>query len=198
MFCKIAAGTLLMTFLAGSAFAQGRIATIDLNKAFNGYWKKKDAEALLKDQQTDMEKELKAMSDDYKKINEAYSKLLDSASDPAVSGDEKDKRKGQADDKLKQLKEKQDQYTAFKNRAEMDLAERRKSVISRIISEIRNVVSAEAKKQNYALVMDSGDEAAVVYSNSENDITQVIIKQLNDTAPATIPSEEPKPDKKKK
>ena len=35
---------------AGAAFAQGRIATVDLAKAYNSYWKKRDAEALLSKQ----------------------------------------------------------------------------------------------------------------------------------------------------
>jgi len=182
---KIAFGLLLSTLFTGAAVAQGRIATIDLNKAYNSYWKKRDAEALLKDEQTSMEKDLKSMQDSYKKLNEEYQKLLDSASDPAVSTEERDKRKSQADDKLKQLKQKQEDFLAYPNRAEVDLSERKKSAVNRLIAEIRNVVAARAKTASYSLVLDSGNEAAVIYASSENDITGEIIKDLNANAPAS-------------
>src|SRR5436190_7709161 len=169
---KFAFGLLLATLFAGSASAQVRIATVDVTKAFNSYWKKREAEAVLKDDQTRMEKDLKSMQDEYKGINEGYQKLLDSASDAAISTDERDKRKTQADDKLKQLKQKQEEFLSTKSRAEVDIQERRKSAISRIIAEIRNIVAARAKAANYTLVLDSGSEAAsvVVYASGETDI----------------------------
>ena len=184
-FRKVAFGLLLAAVCGGSALAQGRIATIDLTKAYNSYWKKIHAETLLKDEQSGMEKELKSMQDAGKKINEDYQKLLDSASDAAISVEERDKRKSQADDKLKQLKQKQEDMVAFRDRAQVDLSERKKSAVSRLVSEIRNVVAARARTANYALVLDSGNEAAVIFASSENDITADVIKDLNANAPAS-------------
>jgi len=196
-FRKVAFGLLLIVICGGSALAQGRIATIDLSKAYNSYWKKIHAETLLKDEQTSMEKELKSMQDAAKRINEEYQKLLDSASDPAISVEERDKRKSQADDKLKQLKQKQEDMVAYRDRAQVDLTERRKSAVNRLVSEIRNVVAARAKGANYSLVLDSGNEAAVIYASSENDITADIIKDLNANAPASGAStDDTKSDKK--
>src|SRR6266705_3080874 len=90
---KLILGLLLMSLLSGSAWAQGKIATIDLRKVFDNYWKKKQAEASLKERQTDMEKEDRNMVDDYKKVKEEYQTLLASANDQAISTDERDKRK---------------------------------------------------------------------------------------------------------
>ncbi len=42
---------LLMTFLSGSALAQTKIATVDLRKLFDGYWKTKQAQADIQEQQ---------------------------------------------------------------------------------------------------------------------------------------------------
>jgi len=187
----------LIAFSAGSARAQVRIATVDLTKAFNAYWKKRDAEAVLKDEQTNMDKELKGMQDDYKKLNDTYQKLLDSASDPAISTDERDKRKSQADDKLKQLKAKQEEAMTFRNRAEVDISERRKSAISRLLGEIRNIVAVRAKSANYTLVLDAGSEASmVVYASPETDITPDVIKDLNANAPTASTSSDSSNDKK--
>jgi hypothetical protein len=90
---------LLMTFLGGSALAQTKIATVDLRKLFDGYWKTKQAQADIKEQQTQLDKDAKAMLDDYKKAGDEYQQLLTQEDDPAISADERDRRKQKADDK---------------------------------------------------------------------------------------------------
>src|SRR6516225_1514936 len=97
---RVLAVLLLLSLLGGSAMAQNRIATVDLRKVFDGYWKKRQAEAALKERQTDMEKEDRNMVDDYKKVKDDYQSLLSSANDQAVSAEERDKRKTSAEDKL--------------------------------------------------------------------------------------------------
>src|ERR1700679_2301868 len=99
---RICAGLLLAGLLATSAvpaLAQTRaaqvntIATIDLRKVFENYWKRQQAEAALKDRGASLDKELKGFMDDYKKTQEEYNKLLASASDQSVTPEERDKRK---------------------------------------------------------------------------------------------------------
>src|SRR2546426_3086307 len=82
---KIVPGLLLISLLSSSAWAQGRLATIDLRKVFDNYWKTKQADAALKDRAADMEKEHKNMLDDWKKAKEDYQALLAGANDQAVS-----------------------------------------------------------------------------------------------------------------
>src|SRR3954463_16136267 len=102
---RLILGVLVLTVAAGSALGQGRIATIDLNKAFSNYWKKKEAEATLKDEQADMEKEYKNYVEDVKKSKTDYQKQLDDANDQAVSSEEREKRRKLADDKFKAWKD---------------------------------------------------------------------------------------------
>src|SRR5689334_19225951 len=103
----------LMSLLGSSALAQNRIATVDLRKVFDGYWKKRQAEAALKERQTDMEKEDRNMVDDYKKVKEDYQSLLSSANDQAVSSEERDKRKSAAEEKLRRMKEMEDNIASY-------------------------------------------------------------------------------------
>src|SRR5215471_11158253 len=104
---------LLLSLLTGSALAQGRTATIDLRKVFDNYWKKKQAEASLKERQTDMEKEDRNMVDDYKKIKDDYQSLLASANDQAVSTEEREKRKTAAEEKLRRMKEMEESIAQY-------------------------------------------------------------------------------------
>src|SRR5881394_2544201 len=99
---KLVLGVVVMVIAAGSALGQGRVATIDLNKAFSNYWKKKEAEANLKDEQADMEKEFNKYKDDIKRAKTDYQKQLDDANDQVVSSEERDKRRKLADDKFKE------------------------------------------------------------------------------------------------
>src|SRR5688500_3832241 len=93
-------GVCLAASFASSVQAQQRFAIIDMKKAFDGYYKTKQAEAQIKERATDSDKVYKGMIEDYKKANEDYRKLIDSSNDQAVSSDERDKRKKSAESKL--------------------------------------------------------------------------------------------------
>lgn len=200
---KLIPTLLLFCLLSGSAWAQTRIGTVDLRKVFENYWKKKQAEAQLKDRQTDMEKEDKNMLEDYKRMKEDYQNLLTSASDQNVSPDERDKRKKAAEDKLKQMKDLEETVRTYETQARNTLLDQSQRTRTKIIEEIRNVVSARAKAAGYTLVIDTASESAnatpvVLFTSNENDITDAILKELNAAAPVDAPKTEdkPAPDKK--
>jgi len=179
-----------------------RIGTIDLRKVFEGYWKKKQAEAQLKDRQADMEKEDKNMLEDYKKLKDDYQNLLNSANDSAISLEERDKRKQLAEAKLKQLKDLEETVRQYETTARNTLLDQTQRTRTKILDEIRNVVSARAKAAGYTLVIDTASESAnatpvVMFTSNENDITDVILKELNASAPVEGPKAEQKPVEKK-
>ena len=172
---------------------------MDLRKAFDGYWKKREAEATLKEQQTDMEKDLKGMVDEIKKSREAYNKLLSDASDQVVSADEREKRKKLTEDKLRDIKDLEDRAQTFNRTASNNLDEKKKRVRDNIINDIKNIASAKAKEKGASLVIDTAAETVngtpfVIFSNNEMDLTDVVLAQLNAGAPA----QSSKPDEKKK
>jgi Skp family chaperone for outer membrane proteins len=194
--------TILIGVLSGSAMAESRIATIDLRKVFDGYWKKKQAEVALKERQSDIEKEDRNMVEDYKKAKEEYQSLLTSANDQAVSSDERDKRKNAAEEKLRRMKEMEDSIATYERQARTTIGEQSQRMRSNILSEIRNVVNSKAKAAGFSLVIDTAAETinstpAFLYSNNENDITDSVLQQLNSTAPADALKNEDKDDKKK-
>ncbi len=199
---KIIPAVLLISALGGPAWAQSRIATVDLRKLFDNYWKTKQADAALKDRAADMEKEHKNMLDDWKKAKEDYQNLLTSANDLAVSTDERERRKKAAEDKLKYIKDTEDTITQYERQARATLDEQRRRMRDNILGEIRNVVNAKAKAGGYSLVVDSASESfnntpVVLYTNNENDMTTAVLDQLNAGAPADTAAPEEKKDEKK-
>ena len=59
---------LLLAFLSSPAMAQtGKIATVDMRKLFDGYWKTKQAEVALNDRKAELDKEDRDFIDGLKK-----------------------------------------------------------------------------------------------------------------------------------
>jgi Skp family chaperone for outer membrane proteins len=199
---KIIPGLLLFSLLSGSALAQGRIGTVDFKKLFENYWKKKEAEGTIKEREAELLKDDKAMIDEFKKAKEDYTALLSDANNQALSTDERDKRKKSAEEKFKQLKLMEDNIKEFESAGKTRLGEQATRMRSNLISEIRNVIAAKAKAAGLSMVLDTSAESLgstliVAYTTGENDITDVVLTQLNLGAhPTPADSGEKKDDKK--
>jgi len=183
---------LLICLAAPPARAQGRVATVDLRKLFDNYWKTKEADAAIKEQAADAEKEHKDMLDSYTKAKADYQTLLADANNQAISNEERDKRKKVAEDKLKELKDDEDSISQFERSARARLDERRQRMRNNIVEEIRKVLNSKAKTAGYSLLLDSSAEGAsgtpvLLYSNNEEDITDSVLQQLNAAAPPELP-----------
>ena len=189
---KIVPVLLLVSLMSLPAWGQGRLATIDMRKVFDNYWKTKQADAALKDRAADIEKEHKSMLDDWKKAKEDYQALLTEANNQTLSLEERDKRKKTAEDKFKQIKDSEDAIQQYERQARTTLDEQKKRMRDSILDEIRTTINGKAKSAGYALVFDTVGESinntpVVLYSNNENDITESVLSQLNAGAPAETP-----------
>jgi outer membrane protein len=181
----------LMALFTFAAQAETKIGLIDLRKVFDGYYKTKQADANLKDEAADKEKERKQMVEDYKKGEEDYKKLLDKSNDQAVSSEERDKAKQATEKKLLELKELEQTIGTFERSARAALGEKQRRKRDVILDEIRASINAKAKANGYTVVMDTAAESInntpfVLFNNGENDITDAILKELNAAAPPDI------------
>lgn len=195
----------LFFLLAGtSAFAQYRIATVDLGRVFTNYWKTKQAQTAIDEHRSDIEKTGKEMLSTFNKSKDDYQKMLDSVNDPAVSSEERDKRKKATEDKLKDLRDQQDALQQFDRGATTSLDEQLKRTRDNIVADIRIAVSAKAKADGYTMVIDTAAQSVnqtpvILYSvPGDNDITEAVVKQINAGAPVDVPKSDDKPDVKSK
>ena len=190
----------MISLLTGSACAETRIATIDLRKVFDNYWKKKQAEASLKEQGADKEREFNNLKTEYNKMNEDYQALLNNANDTTASPEERDKRKRAAEDKLKQMRDQEALLGQYRNQSAAVLKETGERMTKNILKEIQGVVAGKAKAAGFTLVIDTAAEGltgpVVLYTNNENDMTDAVLLQLNATAPDTTRSDDKSSDKK--
>ena len=190
------------------AIAQPKIGTIDLKKVFDGYWETKEADTQIKERQGDFKKARQGMIDDYQKANEEYRKLVESANDAALSGDEREKRKKTAETKLLELREIEQSVRQYDQQSQNTLGEQTRRMRDNIVRKIREVIDAKAKTAGYTLVIDIAGESTaltpiILYTNGENDMTEQVLVQLNANRPTTAgdkkeddKKEEKKDDKK--
>ena len=190
LFSLVSKGLVAGLLVTVSAHAQAtKFAIVDMKKAFDSFYKTKQAELQIKDRAADSDKVYKGMIEDYKKANEDYKKLVEQSNDQALAGDERDKRKKSAETKLMELQEIEKSVKQFENQARTSLGEMEKRMRDKIVGEIREVVNKLARNGGYSIVFDVAAVTAyqtpiILFNNGENDLTEAIIKDINATAPA--------------
>jgi outer membrane protein len=172
----------------GASAAEQRIATIDLRKVFDNYWRTRQADANLKEQAADLEKESKAMVDQLRKNEEKYRKLVEGANDQSLAQAERDKRKKEAENELLGLREMEAKIKQYDATARTQLGEKQRRMRDNIIQEIRDTVKAKVKNAGYAMVLDTAAETVngtpiVLYTAGSDDITDAVLSNLNINAP---------------
>lgn len=177
-----------LIFTAVAAEAQSRIATVELTKVFEQYWKTKRARLALADRKADLKKDLEEMQEAHKKLVQQYQKQLGDANDQAVSAEERDKRKKALEGKVKEVRESEETLKQFVSRGDAELEQQMRRMMDDVLKDIRDAVAAKGKAGGFTFVVDSSAEAlsrapVFLYNSGENDLTAVVIDQLNAAAP---------------
>jgi len=187
----------MMAFLSGSASAQTKVATVDLQKILKGFWKAQRAAALLQERFAKDQSDDKDMIARLKKMNDDYEQLLSQANDQAISSDERDKRKQSAADKLKDIQSLKVNVDQFERQEMATLDDQRQRMVKNSLDEIKTAVAAKAKTDGYAVVLDTSSRtlnlgggsvelpSEVVYSSGD-DLTDAVLAQLNAGAPIDL------------
>lgn len=198
---------ILIAGMTGSAAAQGRIATVDLEKVFKGFWKTKQVDAAFRDRAEELDKEKRTLAGDWKKGNDEYQKLHADSKVKELSAEEQDKRTRLAEAKLKEVKDLEETIKQFERQAGTTLNELRFRLRNNLLGDIRKAINSRAKSAGCSLVIDAtavlptGDPI-VLYNNNDNDLSESVLQLLNTDAPAEPaktapePADDKKPEKK--
>ncbi len=172
------------------ANADLKIAIIDLGKAFDSYYKTKDASARIEEKKAAYTKEIQDMVADFQHMQDDAQKLYQAANDPTLS-------KQAQNDKATALQQKKQDLMNMSNKIEERKTEDSNTIKDEIVrrdkeivDEITGVVTAYAAPQGYDLVIDKSSAAAasgipiILYNSSKLiDITADIVAKLNAGAP---------------
>ncbi|MSU62954.1 MAG: OmpH family outer membrane protein [Pedosphaera sp.] len=193
IFLGLALGLLTYTHtpVARAADAQPKIATTNLRKIFEGYFKTKQADLQLKERGAEAEKVLKGMLDDYQKASDEYKTFSAGLADQAVSAEERDKRKKSAEAKLSELQEIERSVKHYRSDNLQRLEDQKKRMRENVLRDIREKITIKAKAGAFNLVLDSSAETinqtdVVLFNNGLTDLTEEIITELNANAPPNL------------
>jgi len=186
---------LLLSLLAFAPFtlanADLKVAVIDLGKAFDSYYKTKDASAKIDAKKAAYTKDIQDMVSDFQKMQDDAQKLYNSANDATLSQQARNDKSTALQQKKQDLLNMQNKIEEMKtedsNAVKDEIFRRHKE----IVDEITAVVTAYAGPQGYDLVIDKSSASAasgipiILYNSSKLiDITPDIVAKLNAGAPA--------------
>lgn len=149
-----------LLFLVNPAFAEEKIACVDLGQVFEGYKKTKEYDKFLEQKQKAYEKEREGKLEEVKKFQEKLGLL---------SEEEREARRSELEDKITQIQE-------FDRSKTQDLRKQRDEKIREVFGDIKKAIEDYAKKEKFTLIFD---KRALAYGEDSLDITDQISKSLN-------------------
>ena len=169
-----------------SASAQTKVATVDMKKLFNGYYKTKLSQTSLENRKSELRKEIKDMADGLDQKQAEYKQLLDKANDQTLSTNEREKNRLASTDKAKDINESRAAIEQFQRQAEAQLGDQSQRMSVSLVGEIQKAVADKAKAGGYSMVLNAASVEVVVFANTDNDITAPVLAQLNAGAPIAV------------
>ena len=170
-----------------------KISTVDMSKTFESYWKTTLSNKQIKERETDFNKIEQGMVDDIKLIQEEYSRLVQSAQDPANAASKREEDSKQARLKAAANDRSLRSLTEYRQNKQRTMGEMRARLSKARVDEIKEIISAKAKQGSYDLVVNSAqnDAALVLYTVGKNDLTKEVIEELNKEAPEEYRTKKP-------
>jgi len=196
---KLAAVALSLACLAGIATAQEplKIATIDLLKTFDSYWKTKLSNDQLKERGADFDKARIGMMEDLRLLEEEYKKLNVSAQDRANSEEKRAADLKKTQEAFTEFKRLEQQIIDFNKNAQKTLADQTRRLRKGRLDEIQEIISTKAKELGYDLVIDSSQDVllprtpTILFTTGKNDLTKMVVDILNQDAAGKYKPAEP-------
>ena len=157
---------------------------INLDRAFNEFYKTKLADTQLKEQADEFNGERKTLVSDYEKLQKDFAAIRDEAQNSALSDDVRAEKRNLAEEKLVELRDYESRIRRFDDSRRKQLDDQSRRMRKRIVEEIQQIVKDYAQKQGYLAVIDSSGQSLngvenILYADPKIDITDTILGMLN-------------------
>jgi Skp family chaperone for outer membrane proteins len=178
----------LFAFVSGVRAADFKIATVDLRKAFDSYYRTVAASIANSNAIVERDKQINAMIADRTKLEEDWQKAEEAANNQILPADTRTQNKKEADRIAVAARIQNETISNTYARTELKRRDDMVQHVTDLTAEIRGVMEVMAKKQGYTMILDRTaltmtGNPLVLYTSGENDLTEALIKELNSTAP---------------
>ncbi|QSR89250.1 OmpH family outer membrane protein [Methylacidiphilum caldifontis] len=167
-----------------------KIAVVDLQKAFNDFYKTKEADSEMKSKVAAFEKERQEMANDLNKIGEEAKKMHDAAQDKTLSEAARAEKQKAFEAKAQDFQAMQRKFQEFQYVRTKELEDRSQRIRQSIIDDITKTILEISSREKFTLVFDKSGKSlsgtnVLLYSQDVKDITDEVIKTINATKPQT-------------
>ena len=164
--------------------AEQSVIFVNLDRAFNEFYKTKLADAQLKQQADEFNAERKKLVTDYEKIQKDFNAIRDEAQNTALSDDVRTEKRNVAEEKLVELRDYESRIRRFDDSHRKQLDDQSRRMRKRIVDEIQQIVKDFAKTHGYQAVIDSSGQSLngvemILYTDSKINITDTVLDLLN-------------------
>lgn len=183
--CKVICALAVCFALTIGVCAQSqKIATIDMVKVFNEYYKTAQVNKQISELSEKYNAEWIQFEADLKVIKEEYIEVIKKLQDPAATEEEKAKNAELAKQLNEKGKKQETDMAQFKADGLRTLDSEKNRLRAKIIGEITEVVSKRAQSEGYTLVLNTAyneddPKRPVIFTSGKNDITQEVLDILN-------------------
>lgn len=186
---KLAFLSLLVAMTGAAHAADIKIAVIDLQKAFADYYKTKEADVMLKERLTGLQKEMQDMKNDYQKMVEETTKLRDDAQDKTLSEQARKEKQQAFETKVQDVRNMERKLQEFQVTRQKQFEDQSRRMRQGIVEEITKVVNDIGAKEKYNLILDKSGSTlngnpALLYTQDVKDLTDDVVKLMNASKPA--------------
>jgi outer membrane protein len=200
--CMVVSAFVLLMGLLPVFAAEQSVVFINLDRAFNEFYKTKLADTQLKQQADEFNDERKSLVADYEKLQKEFGLIRDEAQNTALSDDVRTEKRNLAEEKLVEVRDYESRIRRFDDSRRKQLDDQSRRMRKRIVEEIQQIVKDYAQTQGYQAVIDSSGQSLngveiILYTDPKIDITDTVLGLLNkgkrEEAPASESKQEEKP-----
>jgi len=181
--------TAILAPVPAEAADEQKMATVNVEKVFKGYWRTTVEDKRLKAAVEDVRKRVAAED---KKQEERLKKLQNMQKvlqNPNMNQAARARHQQQFQEEQRTFQQSAATLKNWKAAQEKDLMLKDRKATEKIREEILAVISAQAKKNAYTVVVDS---KALLFSSADLDITNQVLAQLNINDPGNVAPPEKK------
>ena len=168
----------------GAQAQDSRNVFVNLDKVFNEYYKTKLADAQIKKLEEEYNERMRDKVTELRAMNDQFVAAREMAQDTAVSEDMRNRKRGEAEELLIELRERETTIKEMEQTGRKELESELRRRRTRIIEEIKAEIQRYARAQGYQSVIDSSGKSLnfvelIIYADQRVDITADIIALLN-------------------
>ena len=174
-----------LLLLQGNLFSQSlKIAFVDMEQIFQGYYKTIKADETIK-KQTEIYKEYAMnLEKEREALEEEFTTVRDISQNIALSEEVREEKRNEAQTKFMLLQEKEKEIQEYQKDKRSGLRKQYESQRNKLVKEIRDFINVIAEKEGYDFVIDSSGNTlngvpTFIYYRPEMDITDMIITMVN-------------------